>query len=107
MHRAAVESVFGLQLSSRELYFTPCLPSHWPQAELTLRREGRSLRFILKRATAHEALAATAAMGAQQLRPGQALRWTELPDRSRFVIPLSDLPAPAPIGTHASASVQP
>ena len=46
-------------------------------------------------------------MGAQLLRPGQALRWTELPDSSCFVIPLSDLPAPAPIDARATASIQP
>jgi len=107
MHRAAIESMFGLQLNSRELCFTPCLPSHWPGAELTLRREGRSLRFILMRATAHEALASTAPMGARLLRPGEALPWTELTDRSCFVIPLIDLPEVAPITTHASASIQP
>jgi cyclic beta-1,2-glucan synthetase len=106
MHRAAVESMFGLQLNSRELCFTPCLPPHWPQAELTLRREGRSLRFILKRTTAHEALVATAPMGARLLRPREALPWTELPDRSCFVIPLSDLPEPASAGAHASVSMQ-
>jgi cyclic beta-1,2-glucan synthetase len=74
---------------------------------LTLRRDGRSLRFILKRTTAHEALAATAPIGALLLRPGQALRWTELPDRSCFVIPLSDLPTPASIGARAPANMQP
>jgi hypothetical protein len=46
-------------------------------------------------------------LGAQLLRPGQTLRWTELPDRSCFVIPLIDAPEPAPIGPRAPASIEP
>jgi cyclic beta-1,2-glucan synthetase len=99
--------MFGLRLGSHELSFAPCLPSHWPQAELALRRDGRHMRFILTRAAVPEALASTAPMGAQLLRPGQVLRWTELPDHSCFVIPLSDLPEPAAAGARTSASVQP
>jgi cyclic beta-1,2-glucan synthetase len=105
MHRAAVESMFGLRLGSHDLSFAPCLPSHWPQAELTLRRQGRSMRFILKRASAHEALASTASMGAQLLRPGQVLRWTELADHSCFVVPLSELHEAASADSRASVHV--
>jgi cyclic beta-1,2-glucan synthetase len=36
MHRAAIESIFGLRQGARDLCFMPCLPSHWQQAELTL-----------------------------------------------------------------------
>jgi cyclic beta-1,2-glucan synthetase len=89
MHRAAVESMFGLRLGAQELSFRPCLPSHWPRAELTLRRDGRALRFILMRATASEALAATDSAGARLLLPGDVLRWTGLPNHACFVIPLS------------------
>jgi cyclic beta-1,2-glucan synthetase len=107
MHRAAVEAMFGLRLGPHELSFVPSLPSHWPRAELTLRRDRRSMRFILMRATAHEALISAAPIGAQLLRTGHVLRWTELPDRSCFVIPLSDLPQSASTDARASASVQP
>ncbi len=90
LHRAAIESICGLQLEARMLHFRPCLPGHWPRAELTLRRAGRSLRFILVRATASEALAATGQLAAQLLRPGQSLNWSELESDSTFVIPLLD-----------------
>ena len=89
MHRAAVESIFGLRLGAQALSFSPCLPSHWPRAELTLRRDGRTMRFILLRGDAADAVAATAALGAQLLRPGQALAWRELPPQSCFAIPLA------------------
>ena len=90
MHRAAIESIFGLRQLAHGLSFTPCLPSHWNQAELTLRRDGRTMRFILVRATRHAALTATAQWSAQLLRPGQLLRWTELPLHTCFVVPLVD-----------------
>ena len=88
MHRAAVESIFGLQLEARTLSFQPCLPAHWPQAELTLVRAGRTLRFILRREDAATALAATQHLRAQSLRPRQVLTWTDLPDGACFVVPL-------------------
>ena len=88
MHRAAIESIFGLKQGAQELCFMPCLPSHWPHAELTLVREGRTMRFILHRGNQVEALAATAQWGAQSLRPGQPVKWANLADNTCFVIPL-------------------
>ena len=92
LHRAAIESIFGLQQGSQDLIFTPCLPSDWQQAELTLVRDGRSMRFILVRATARVALEMTAStcapLVAQLLHPGQPLPWTGLAPHSCFVVPL-------------------
>jgi cyclic beta-1,2-glucan synthetase len=88
MHRAAIESIFGLQQEAQVLSFRPCLPSHWPQAELMLTRDGRTLRFILIRATSSAALKATAQWGAELLLPGQALSWQALAEHTCFVIPL-------------------
>jgi cyclic beta-1,2-glucan synthetase len=104
MHRAAIESIFGLRLGAHDLSFTPCLPSHWPRAELTLRRDGRVLRFILMRATAHEALAATSAAGARLLQPAEMLQWTALPDHACFVMALGASPGHATIGAPARAA---
>lgn len=92
LHRAAIESIFGLEQRAQDLVFTPCLPSDWQQAELTLVRDERSMRFILVRASASAALAMTAALCeplvAQVLHPGQPLSWTGLAPHSCFVIPL-------------------
>jgi len=107
MHRAAVESIFGLRLGAHELSFSPCLPSHWPRAELTLQREGRTLRFILLRERALEALAATASSGAILLPAGHTLAWRSLAPHSCFVIPLLPEPGPAPAPEHALAALQP
>jgi cyclic beta-1,2-glucan synthetase len=92
LHRAAIESLFGLQVSARQLVFQPCLPAHWPQAELMLRREGKKLRFIMIRALPAQALEAARPWldghPAQLLVPGAALAWPEAADGSCFVVPL-------------------
>ena len=91
MHRAAIESIFGLHQKAQVLIFNPCLPTHWPQAELTLLREQRTMRFIFIHATESEALESTRQWGARLLQPGQSLHWTDLPAQSCFVIPTRPL----------------
>jgi cyclic beta-1,2-glucan synthetase len=88
MHRAAIESIFGLEQGAQTLIFRPCLPSHWFKAEMTMVRDARRLHFILIRANTEEALRATAAQNAQPLLPGAGLSWRALPEQSCFVIPL-------------------
>ena len=90
MHRAATESIFGLQLGAELLSFTPCLPSHWPQAELKLVRGDRTMRFILHRSNAVDALKATTQWNAQLLHRREPLQWTKLALKTCFVIPLLD-----------------
>jgi cyclic beta-1,2-glucan synthetase len=96
LHRAAVESLCGLRLEARQLSFQPCLPSHWPRVELTLKREGRVMRFVLLRCTPAEAQD----LPGQVLLPGQNLAWTELAEHSSFVLPL--LTGPGAL-THSGA----
>jgi len=88
MHRAAIESILGLHLHADELWFTPCLPAHWPRAEIMLRREDRAMRFVLVRAEPQDALAVCALPNAQLLAVGERLRWKALPPQSCCVIPL-------------------
>ncbi|MGV3726308.1 GH36-type glycosyl hydrolase domain-containing protein [Hydrogenophaga sp.] len=88
LHRAAVESLLGLRLQASELFFEPCLPSHWPRAEITVTREGRTLRFVLLRGPAAATQVEAVALGARVLAVGERVRWRELPLRSVFVVPL-------------------
>lgn len=90
LHRAALESILGLQLEARRLRFTPCLPAAWPWAEITLRRDGRALHFMLSRGASPEVALARAPAGALLLPPGQWLDWTAQPHATRFVVPLPD-----------------
>ncbi|HET7793548.1 MAG TPA: hypothetical protein VFL64_09190, partial [Rhizobacter sp.] len=104
LHRAAISSMLGLRLQADTLSFLPCLPSHWPQAELTLRRDGRSMRFVLMRVQERAAREAAASLGAQLLHPGEPLRWRELPPQSCHVVPLLRQPAaPPPPAAQAAA----
>jgi cyclic beta-1,2-glucan synthetase len=105
LHRAAIESIFGLRQRAQDLSFTPCLPAHWPQAELTLRRGGRAMRFILVRTAAAEAQGFAREHAARLLLPGEHLNWASLTADACFVIPL--LPAvPATPTCPAAAAVQ-
>ena len=88
LHRGAVESILGLHLQAGELWFTPCLPLHWPRAEITLVRDGHRLRCVLLRADAATAQAACAGLDARLLRVGERLCWADAPSGSVFVIPL-------------------
>jgi cyclic beta-1,2-glucan synthetase len=88
MHRAAIESILGLDLRADLLSVSPCLPSHWPQAECVLRRDGRTMRFVIVRESGSAALATAQRLDARLLDVGESLRWTELGANSCFVIPL-------------------
>jgi len=89
MHRAAIESILGLGLDAGTLCLRPCLPAHWPRAELSLLREGRRLRFVLLRGGEALARREAAACGATMLRPGEPLAWRDLPLQANFVVPLA------------------
>jgi len=89
LHRASIESIFGLDQHADSLSFNPCLPSHWPRAELSLRRQGQVMRFILIRANPDAALAAAGEPDAVVLRVGEVLAWQALIGKSCFVVPLA------------------
>jgi cyclic beta-1,2-glucan synthetase len=88
LHRAAIESIFGLQWQADTLTLRPCLPTHWPRAQLTLNRDGRTLVFTLLQGSAEDARHELAAQGALLLAPGQPLAWITQPGSRRFVVPL-------------------
>ena len=88
LYRAAHESIFGLQRDAAGLSFHPCLPSHWPRADMVLKHEGRTLRFVLLRAGAVDALVMSHEPGAQLLLPGERLRWDAASNHAGYVVPL-------------------
>ena len=90
LHRAAIESIFGLKLAADELHFEPCLPSHWPQAELVLRRDERSMRFVFARPQVLASVLAAVPSDSGRLAVGEALRWPEVAPLSCYVISLRD-----------------
>jgi cyclic beta-1,2-glucan synthetase len=100
LHRAAIESLFGLKWGPRRLWFEPCLPPLWPQAELRLRRSGRTLHFLLIRSAPAEALEEAkpwlSGFPGTLLAPRAILEWDAAADGSRFVVPLRSPPGTAP-----------
>ena len=108
LHRAAVEALFGLRLRAADLCFHPALPAHWPRAELTLRRDGRTLRFVLLRSGYVENLLEARSLievGATPLDVGEALAWPALRGARVFVIrlpALQDAAAPPATDPHAT-----
>lgn len=82
MHRAAVESVFGLQLQAQRLRFLPCLPLHWGRAEMLLRRDGRRLRFVFLQGDSAD----TPEVGATVLAVGDWLDWHSLAGEHVFTL---------------------
>lgn len=88
VHRAAVESMLGLHRHADKLWFVPSMQIHWPQAEITLRHGNRSLRFVLVRAEAQNAMTACALPDTQLLAVRERLCWKALPPQTCFVMPL-------------------
>jgi hypothetical protein len=51
------------------------LPSHWPEAELTLKRDGRTLRVIFCNADARADLDANLLASARPIASGESIVW--------------------------------
>jgi cyclic beta-1,2-glucan synthetase len=88
LHRGAIEAIFGLEQRADSLRFLPTLPSHWDQAEMTLRRGTLTLHFILVRVPAGTAGATATRWNAQALDVGQWLQWPLQASHSRYVMAL-------------------
>jgi cyclic beta-1,2-glucan synthetase len=103
LHRAAIGSILGLRLQADSLCLRPCLPARWPQAELTLERDGRRLHFTLLRGNAAAAREMAAARGARVLQVGEVLAWRGVgAAHTAYVVPLLS-EAPAPVKEEHSA----
>jgi cyclic beta-1,2-glucan synthetase len=77
MHRAAIESICGLQVHGERARLSPQLPSHWPRISLTLRRAGEVHVFTVCAAWADGDIQQAQAEGALPLLPGQWMDLTE------------------------------
>lgn len=105
MHRAAIESMFGLAQHGTTLSFTPCLPSHWPEAELTLRRGETSVRVIFARSDASREWQAAEKAGALRVGSGELIEWDTLAQRGTALVRLDAALRPQE-GAAASYSLQ-
>ena len=76
LYRAAVASILGLEVQGQRVRVRPMLPSHWPSAQITLRRGGGEHCFTLCAAGAASDIATALAQGARRLGVGE---WLTLP----------------------------
>jgi len=93
MHRAAIESILGLEVRANRVCLRPCLPSHWPQARLTLERGGARHQFTICFGDVPDALSQAQNAGAQRLEVGA---WVALPAGEKggnYVVVLPGRPA--------------
>ncbi|MEJ8820818.1 glucoamylase family protein [Variovorax humicola] len=72
MHRAAVETLLGLELRGRQLRMSPRVPAHWPGFEIALRLDGRELKVHYGKVGSPDA--ATSSVDA-----GEWIDWHSLP----------------------------
>ncbi len=92
MHRAALETLLGLQVRGGQLSLTPRVPPDWPGFEIILRLGGRELTL--------QWCGTETSPGAptRRIAPGEFIAWRTLPNRA--VVQVSDrvasLPAEAP-----------
>ncbi|MDP4302789.1 GH36-type glycosyl hydrolase domain-containing protein [Leptothrix discophora] len=86
LHRAAIESILGLQMHATRFSLDPSLPSHWPGAELTLRRGGLTLAFEIRRVNGDD----VETTDATRLVAGQSVPWQHLSGLCRYRLDLRD-----------------
>ena len=86
MHRAALESMFGMRQHGEEIAFVPRLPSEWKDAELVLTREGRKLRILFARGGDATPEAQAVAYSAVLLRSGEVIQWSSVAPGACYLI---------------------
>jgi cyclic beta-1,2-glucan synthetase len=105
LYRAAIESLLGLVLRGDRLCLAPCLPPHWPGAQLTLRWRGREIAIVLQVGDV-EAVPAPISPDEhmQTIAAGEWVALDALPARSTLVVRLKP-PAPSEDAASAPATV--
>ncbi len=84
--RAGVESVCGVVLEDGQLTVRPALPSHWPEASVVLRHDGKTVRVVLRRDRTPTTALALYQRPSQALVAGMPVAWSTLADGSVLVV---------------------
>lgn len=81
LYRAAVQSLCGLNLRADRVWFDPCLPPGWGHVWLTLRHEGRRIRFLICGLDSAEGMQASLSEPSRVVQAGQVLVLQDLGER--------------------------
>ncbi|QNK73708.1 hypothetical protein H7F36_00005 [Variovorax sp. PAMC28562] len=79
LHRAAVETLLGLDVRGDRLSMTPRIPAHWPGFEMTVKLGGRTVGIRCTRAGTDRNADAEGGP-VQQLAAGEWVDWRGLPE---------------------------
>ena len=106
MHRAAIESMFGVVQRGDELAVNPCLPSAWNQAELRLTRAGKAVRILFARTSEATPQALAAAASARLLGIGETVRWSTLDGAVPLLVVMANSSGPSrnPVPTELASA---
>jgi cyclic beta-1,2-glucan synthetase len=99
LYRAATESIIGLVVRGDRFCFNPCLPPHWPQAEVTLKLRERQVTVLLQvigQAEGGLMDRERASADVRRVTAGQWVEFASLPAVSKLVVGVAAAPAPAP-----------
>ncbi len=98
LHRAALESICGLQWRGDRIALAPCLPTAWAEIELRVRKGALAARIVICRDTATAAIEAAQREGAVPVNVGE---WVALPhadEARRYIVTLTaEATAPATV----------
>jgi cyclic beta-1,2-glucan synthetase len=95
LQRAALESICGLHLRGPLLRLNPCLPPHWPRAELHLQHNGRAHRITLTRDEARLRELQAEEPGARVVRADETLKLDALTEgQSLLMLVATTAPTP-------------
>ena len=84
LHRAATETLLGLNVGPGRISLTPRLPAHWPSFEMDLRLEGHEIRLRWERAVEGEP--AGESLADRTLAEGEWLMLADLPARASVLV---------------------
>ncbi len=94
MHRAAIESMVGLQVNGARVRLCPQLPSHWPHVTLDLHRGDTLHQFIVCTPQATSAIQEAMSQGATPWAAGQWHTLAHTGGIRRYLVLLTE-PSPA------------
>ena len=80
LHRAALETLLGLNLRQGELSLTPCVPADWPSFDITIRLDERVVTLHWQRGDE------TTLKPDRIVKAGEVVRLVELPMQATVVI---------------------
>ena len=105
LHRAAVETLLGLEVRGDRLAVIPRIPAHWPGFEMTVTLGGRQVEVRCARATIDVGTEHDDRAPVRHVSSGEWVVWTALPEGTALKVAIEPA-APAPDDLNPPAARQ-